>query len=129
MEDAGINVSYAVELDPKIAKSYEINHPLTTMINKNIRKISDSDFKSIGKNIDIVAGCPPCQGFTQINRNNARSKFNDDRNTLIMDYFRAISIIKPPFIMMENVPEIVKFDKFHYVIEQLKKITITLAIE
>lgn len=121
LEDAGITVSYAVELDPKIAKSYEINHPHTTMINKNIREISDLDFQKIGKNIDIVAGCPPCQGFTQINRNNARSKFNDDRNTLIMDYFRAITIIKPHFIMMENVPEIVKFDKFHYVIDQLEK--------
>lgn len=122
LEEAGINVSYAVELDPRIAKSYKENHKNTIMINKNIREISDDKFKKIGKNIDIVAGCPPCQGFTKINRNNAKSKFNDDRNTLIMDYFRAIKAILPNFVLMENVPEIVKFDKFHYVIKELEKL-------
>lgn len=129
LESAGIKVSYAVELNPKIANSYEENHRNTTMINKNIREISDEEFKKIGKNINIVAGCPPCQGFTKINRNNAKSKFNDDRNTLIMDYYRAIKIILPDFILMENVPEIVKFDKFHYVINELKKVGYSISYQ
>ena len=129
LESAGIKVSYAVELDPKIANSYEENHKNTTMINKNIREISDDEFKKIGKNINIVAGCPPCQGFTKINRNNIRSKFNDDRNTLILDYFRAIKDILPDFILMENVPEIVKFDKFHYVVNELEKIGYSISYQ
>ena len=68
LEDAGIKVKYAVELDPKIAKSYEENHENTTMINKNIREISDEEFKKIGRNINIVAGCPPCQGAESLPR-------------------------------------------------------------
>lgn len=127
LEDAEINVSYAVELESRIAEVYKENHPKTVMINKDIRQITDAEFASLGKNVDLVAGCPPCQGFTRINRNNAKSKFNDSRNTLILEYLRAIKIIRPKFIMMENVPEIVHFDKFDYTINELKKMNYNVS--
>lgn len=34
LEEAGINVSYAVELEPRIAKSYKENHKNTIMIGR-----------------------------------------------------------------------------------------------
>lgn len=122
LEQANIKVSYALELDPKIARTYKLNHPNTIMINDDIKNISDEQFKRIGKNINIVAGCPPCQGFTKLNQQNKRLKFIDERNLLILDYFRAIKVIMPEFIMMENVPEITKYTKFKDTIKSLKKL-------
>ena len=93
LEEAGINVRYAVELDSKISMVYHVNHPQTVMVNSDIKDISDSEFKKMGKNIDIVAGCPPCQGFTRINSKNKIQQYSDERNLLILDYFRAIKIL------------------------------------
>lgn len=122
LEQAKINVLYAVELDPKIANTFTINHPDTHMINDDIRNISDVELKKIGKDINIVAGCPPCQGFSQMNRKNMRSKYVDQRNLLILEYYRAVKAIEPEFIMLENVPEIVHFEKFKSVLKSLKKL-------
>lgn len=119
LEQAGIQVKFAVELDPKISKVYESNHPNVKMLSQDIRKISNSDFRKMGQ-IDIVAGCPPCQGFTQMNRNNKRKLYSDERNTLIQDYLRAVSAIKPEFIMMENVPQIVHYDRFNEMLLSLR---------
>lgn len=45
LEEAGINVRYAVELDSKISMVYHVNHPQTVMVNSDIKDISDSEFK------------------------------------------------------------------------------------
>ncbi|RRG00565.1 MAG: DNA cytosine methyltransferase [Lactobacillus sp.] len=118
LKQARIKVKYAVELDSKIAAIYQINHPKTTMINSDIKSIPDDSFLNMGR-IDIVAGCPPCQGFTQMNRNNKRLAYNDARNELILEYLRVIKLISPEFIMMENVPEIVHYDKFNNMLDSL----------
>jgi Site-specific DNA methylase len=49
LEQAKINVLYAVELDPKIANTFTINHPDTHMINDDIRNISDVELKKLEK--------------------------------------------------------------------------------
>lgn len=121
LKQASINVKYAIELDEKISKIYELNHPSVTMINSDILNVSDEDFKHMG-NIDLVAGCPPCQGFTQMNRNNKRKKYNDKRNELIFEYLRAVEVIKPEFIMMENVPQILHYDKFLQMLKSLRRL-------
>lgn len=122
LEQENIRVKYAIEIDEKIANTYKENHHNTIMINKDIRELSNDDLLILGKNISIVAGCPPCQGFTQINRNNERSLYKDSRNNLILEFLRAIEVIRPPFVLMENVPEIVKFDKFKYLVDKLGEI-------
>ena len=122
VKEAGINVQYAVEIDPQISKVYEANHPQTRLLNLDIRKISDDEFKKMGKGIHIVAGCPPCQGFTKINSKNKKRQYSDERNLLILEYFRAIRLIEPEFIMMENVPEIIKYDKFNQIVKSLKEL-------
>lgn len=49
--------------------------------------------------VDMVAGGPPCQGFSMAGRRNE----NDQRNTLVKSYIKFISIIKPKIIFFENV--------------------------
>ena len=49
--------------------------------------------------VDLVAGGPPCQGFSTAGRRNR----DDPRNTLVRHYLRFIDLVRPMFILMENV--------------------------
>lgn len=49
--------------------------------------------------IDLLAGGPPCQGFSVAGRRDV----NDARNKLVNDYLRFVKLIKPKFILLENV--------------------------
>ncbi len=52
-------------------------------------------------NIDIVIGGPPCQGFSNANRQ--KNKLISMNNSLVKEYFRAIKEIRPKVFVMENV--------------------------
>jgi len=49
--------------------------------------------------VELVAGGPPCQGFSSAGRRSP----NDPRNKLVRQYLRFIDLVQPPMILMENV--------------------------
>lgn len=49
--------------------------------------------------VDLVAGGPPCQGFSMAGRRNAR----DQRNKLVHAYIDFIDIVRPKVVFLENV--------------------------
>ena len=51
--------------------------------------------------IDVVIGGPPCQGFSQANRQ--KNHLISMNNGLVKEYFRAIKELKPKAFVMENV--------------------------
>jgi DNA (cytosine-5)-methyltransferase 1 len=104
--NAGFECVAAIEIDDWAADTYELNHPLTKVIRRDIQKISDKEFKEF-KGIDLIIGGPPCQGFS-IAASNRRKK-DDPRNHLYLHYVRAVELIRPKCIIVENVKEIVKF--------------------
>lgn len=67
-------------------------------IDTAIKKYKEQ-FQLLNGKVDLVAGGPPCQGFSMAGRRNE----NDDRNNLIKSYIKFIKIIKPKIIFFENV--------------------------
>lgn len=67
-------------------------------INNVIEKYKTELFKLQGQ-VDLIAGGPPCQGFSMAGRRNE----NDQRNNLIKSYIQFIKIVKPKLIFFENV--------------------------
>ena len=53
-----------------------------------------------GAELDLIAGGPPCQGFSLI----GRRLVDDKRNQLIFHFFRLVSELRPRYFVMENVP-------------------------
>ncbi|OOM79130.1 DNA cytosine methyltransferase [Clostridium sp. BL-8] len=106
LEKAGIEVSAAVELWGIAANTYERNFGENKVIRKDIRNVKGKEIlKKIGvrKNrLFLLAGCPPCQGFSSQQKN--KKGEDDERNLLVFEYFRIINEIRPVFILMENVP-------------------------
>lgn len=123
LKKAGFEVIAGIELNPEIAKTYKANHRKTKLLIKDIREVIGKEIlKLTGRcEIDLVAGCPPCQGFSQLTE---KYKRQDPRNDLVLEMGRIVAEIKPKMVMMENVPGIVTkgkpiLDKF---LERLKKL-------
>src|SRR5688500_5818305 len=84
LRDAGINVVAAAEIDPDSIATYRANHPHVRMFG-DVRRLSGrSLLRSLGvSSIDLVVGCPPCQGFSRLTEKHQRS---DPRNQLVMHF-------------------------------------------
>ncbi len=67
-------------------------------INQILENYSKELTSLVGK-IDLVAGGPPCQGFSMA----GRRVENDSRNDLINSYIKFIELVKPKLIFFENV--------------------------
>jgi DNA (cytosine-5)-methyltransferase 1 len=67
-------------------------------IDKAIQLHKDN-LEKLKNKVDLVAGGPPCQGFSMAGRRNE----NDQRNNLIKSYINFIKIIKPKILFFENV--------------------------
>ena len=115
LHQAGFHTRYAFEIDALAAKAYQLNHKKTIVFNTDIRKVKTDEIirRLNGKTIHLLAGCPPCQGFSSIRRLNKSMPVYDERNTLINEYVRFIKDLKPYTFMMENVPGLALDDSFH----------------
>lgn len=96
-------VAAIVENNKNAAKTYLRNHPGL----KNYEDILTVDFQLIKKEcgeIDVIIGGPPCQGFSNANRQ--RRQLINGSNELVKKYVEAIKEIQPKAFVMENVKTI-----------------------
>jgi DNA (cytosine-5)-methyltransferase 1 len=103
---AGFEVLAAIELDSDAAATYKANHPGVKLYQKDIRKVSPESVRRALKlrpeeTLDLIAGCPPCQGFTRLTENRGR---RDRRNGLVRQFLRFVRKLRPKVCMLENVP-------------------------
>jgi DNA (cytosine-5)-methyltransferase 1 len=66
------------------------------------------DLASLRGTVDLIAGGPPCQGFSLAGRRNRK----DSRNRAVHRYLEVVSLLQPPLLLIENVVGIaVEFGK------------------
>ena len=107
LEELGIEIVVANELEPKRAEFYSHLYPKTKMIVGDItdKKISNTIIEeSQKKGVDFLIATPPCQGMSLAGK---MDKF-DKRNQLIYYAIEIIKKIKPKYILLENVPQLLK---------------------
>ena len=102
-EQAGFKVVYALDMSNDAVATYNANHRSKAYV-ADIRSITASDVLKISrlKDIDVVIGGPPCQGFS-LAGNIGRLGKKDDRNRLFLEFVRMVSELNPKFFVMENV--------------------------
>lgn len=113
---AGFDVVAAVEVDLKAQETYRLNHPNVRLYAQDIRELDPAEvLKAAGLKpgeLDLLAGCPPCQGFSRLRTKNKRTSVRDDRNNLVTDFLRFIKAMEPKTVMLENVPALAKDARF-----------------
>lgn len=116
------NIIGAIEQDQWAADTFKTNHPETNVIIKDIRNVTDEELRDyFGGKVDVLLGGPPCQGFSQANKNSGDPK--DPRNSLFVEFLRIAKVLLPKVVVMENVPNMVKAktQKGKYVIDIVKE--------
>jgi DNA (cytosine-5)-methyltransferase 1 len=105
-EEAGINVVFANEIMHDAAETYKMNHKPNVMVNDDIHNVMNQLDQY--KNIDIVFGGPPCQGFSVAGKMDP----DDERSKLIFTFLDVVEKVQPKSFVMENVKALGKLDKW-----------------
>ena len=103
-KNSGYDIIYANEFDLEIAESYSANHQNTIVDTTDINEININKIFNDYKNIDVVVGGPPCQGYSQKGQ---RLGLNDSRNFLFKKFLEIVDFVKPKVFLIENVPNII----------------------
>src|SRR3982750_4218687 len=78
LKQAGFSVVGAVESHRTYAETFRLNQPTTTLEEKDILEVNPVDFMTrLGLKegeLDLLAGCPPCQGYSTIGTRNRGKK-------------------------------------------------------
>jgi DNA (cytosine-5)-methyltransferase 1 len=121
LKKAGFKVVASVEINEYAVKGYKLNHPKTKVFVNDIRNINTDQIKELlnGEPLHLLAGCPPCQGFSSVRRLNRKKSVRDERNNLVLEYLRFVKELMPLTVMMENVPGLVNYYLFKQVIKEL----------
>ncbi|RZL46412.1 MAG: DNA cytosine methyltransferase [Pedobacter sp.] len=112
LHNAGWKGLFAIEKSPDAFKTLKFNlmdnkhHfewptwlPKTNHDINQVLETYNKELSNLKGCVDLIAGGPPCQGFSMAGRRNE----SDSRNTLIKSYIRFIKCVMPKIIFFENV--------------------------
>ena len=108
LEDAGFQVLACCEIRSEARDTYKLNHPNTVLLTDICAADPIALKNRLGLRrgqLDLLAGCPPCQGFSSIRTHNGEIAC-DPRNELIFQVERFVDAFKPKCVLIENVPRL-----------------------
>lgn len=117
LKQAGFQVIGAVEVNSLAVNTYRANHKRVYVWESDIRTLSGAEVQrrlnlKPGQ-LDLLAGCPPCQGFSSMRTLNGKYVVDDPRNDLLLHFMRFVRCLRPKAIMMENVPALANDHRLH----------------
>lgn len=113
LQAAGFDIVAAIEQDADAAETYRANNPAVVLYEQDIRAVAAAAVRRTlalpeGETLDLLAGCPPCQGFTRLTESSGR---RDRRNGLVREFLRFVRVLRPKVCMLENVPGLLRSRK------------------
>jgi DNA (cytosine-5)-methyltransferase 1 len=105
LQAAGFDVVAAADHDPDACATYRLNFPATVLVEGDLtaRDNRQAIVSAVGgRPLDLLAGGPPCQAFSQV-RNHDRL-LEDPRNRLYREFVSLVAELRPRALLIENVP-------------------------
>lgn len=122
----GFITALANDIEPCCIDTYSHNHPETPrkhIVLGDINNVVENIAELIRfKDIDVLVGGPPCQGFSMANR---QRLIDDPRNHLYKSYIEVLNLIQPRFFVMENVKGMLSVA--NQVIEDFQRVGYTVS--
>jgi DNA (cytosine-5)-methyltransferase 1 len=111
LKQAGFRVIAGAELRVEARAAYGLNHPDVHLFD-DVRLVSSESLNAVQPlpkgRLDLLAACPPCQGFSSLRTRNHLTPAPDERNNLIFEVLRIASELEPKAILVENVPALLE---------------------
>ena len=124
LRKAGFKVLAAVDNDLSSVNSYRMNHRRTLAINDDIQSVDPVEIMEKlnleAGELDLLAGCPPCQGFSTLRTFNGSYEIDEPMNDLVFEFARFARILLPKTLMMENVPGLMDDDRIRRLQRRLR---------
>ena len=105
LADAGFQILAAADHDPDACATYRFNHPGTVVVAGDLSERENQEAIlgiSAKRQLDLLAGGPPCQSFSQIH--NHDRLLDDPRNRLYREFVEILGELRPRALLLENVP-------------------------
>ncbi len=104
LKRAGFKVALAVDNWSAAQKTFACNFPDAPFLAANIDQVRSTDLLDAAdiqsnEQLTLIAGGPPCQGFSSAGKREPR----DPRNTLVGTFARLVAELRPQFLLFENV--------------------------
>ncbi len=111
---AGFDIRLAIDSDPYAYMIYTANQRQTLTLWQDTAKLKrlESPLRAAGlrkAQVALVAGGPPCQGFSRANRRTNHA--GNVHNTMVDHFLRLVKEVMPPAVLMENVDGLKSFDE------------------
>lgn len=108
LRSAGFRIIAGVDVDPKYIATFRHNFPNTLALRADLTQTSPtslmSDLGIAPEELDVLAGGPPCQGFSKNVPRRLRSE-NSASNLMVRTFLSYCEVLKPKLVLMENVAE------------------------
>ena len=121
---AGYRILAAVDQDRWACETFILNHPEVSperVLCRDIKELKPTELEhfTYKKQVDLIVGGPPCQGFSMIGKRvrglNGKKRFIDDpRNELYKEFVRFVKYFRPRVVVMENVPGLFSLNNGYY---------------
>ena len=109
MEQAGHKCVGFCEIDKFARSSYKVMHNTENEIEyHDIKEVTNEEFRKLRGKVDVICGGFPCQAFSIAGK---QLGFEDTRGTLFYEIARATKEIKPRYLLLENVRNLLSHDK------------------
>ena len=110
MRKAGIDVFAGIDVDINCKDTYEKNNPNSKFILADIFELEEKKLEkdiNLKKDDDdlILIGCSPCQYWSIVRTNKTKS---ENSKNLLAEFHRFVRYFNPGFVVVENVPGILK---------------------
>ena len=104
--DADYEPVFSVEVWAPAIATHKTNYPNVSVIDRDIRTITNEEIANYKGKIDVIVGGPPCQGFSTIGKRLVK----DPRNELVFEFIRFVETLQPKAFLMENVRGLLSSD-------------------
>lgn len=123
LKGAGFKCLLSNDVDKNVKLTYEKNFPNIPFIYGDIKNKQTKELileRVKNHKVDLIVGGPPCQGFSIFGKRRFKNTKNynplqDDRNDLVKEYFDYVKIIRPSWVIMENVEGIISLGNGIYI--------------
>lgn len=131
LKAAGFRVLATVDSSPLAVRTYGANHGDVRAWLSDIRRLDpllvarELDLRQ--GELDLLAGCPPCQGFSTIRTRRRTSSVPDRRNQLVAQFARWTEALRPRSVMLENVPGLAEDARLRRLTRRLRRLGYSLT--